>query len=268
VDAFGTRLTEALDARGPLCVGIDPHASLLAQWGLPDSPDGLERFSRTVTDALGDLVPVLKPQSAFFERFGHAGIKVLESTIRHARESGALVLLDVKRGDIGSTAEAYADAYQSIADAITVHPYLGTIEPFIRPGKGLFVVALSSNPEGRTIQLARTEDGRTVVQYVIDEAARHNRGPEMGDVGVVVGATAGETGIDLSRLNGPILAPGLGAQGATADDLGRVFAGAERAVLPSYSREILRYGPHIDALREAAKRSLAECRKVLKYDVL
>src|SRR5262249_1196455 len=108
---FGERLVEAVRERGPLCVGIDPHAALLKQWGLPDSAEGLEIFATTVIDTLGDRVPVLKPQSAFFERFGSAGIAVLESTIRQSRAAGALVLLDVKRGDIASTAEAYAQAY-------------------------------------------------------------------------------------------------------------------------------------------------------------
>jgi orotidine-5'-phosphate decarboxylase len=274
VATFGTRLSDALDKRGPLCVGVDPHSSLLVEWGLPDTPEGLERFCGIVTEAIADLVPVLKPQSAFFERFGSAGIGVLESTIRHAREGGALVLLDVKRGDIGSTATAYAQAYLEpdaplAADAITVHPYLGfgSLNPFLDAAKthdvGVFVVALSSNPEGRPVQLARGPDGRTVAQSLIDEVARHNEGARpLGSIGVVVGATTGDAGLDLSRLNGPVLAPGLGAQGATVADLGTVFAGLDGAVLPSYSREILRHGPNIDSLREAAKRSLAECRKV------
>src|SRR6185369_4721478 len=123
--------------RGPLCVGIDPHPSLLTAWGLPDTPAGLAVFAETVVDALADRVAVLKPQSAFFERFGSSGIAVLESTIRHSRERGALVLLDVKRGDIGSTASAYATAYLDptsplFADAVTVSPYPGfaSLDPF------------------------------------------------------------------------------------------------------------------------------------------
>src|SRR3990170_4435160 len=129
-EPFGARLRRAMDERGPLCVGIDPHASLLSEWGLSDDIAGLERFARTVVEALADRVAVLKPQSAFFERFGSRGIGILESTIRQSREAGALVLLDVKRGDIGSTMAAYADAYLDPAsslraDAITVSPYLG-----------------------------------------------------------------------------------------------------------------------------------------------
>jgi orotidine-5'-phosphate decarboxylase len=276
VDTFATRLLRSLDARGPLCVGIDPHASLLTAWGLPDTPAGLERFCRTAVDALADRVAVLKPQSAFFERFGSAGIAVLESTIRQSREAGALVLLDVKRGDIGSTASAYADAYLAAdgplrSDAVTVSPYLGfgALEPFLAAarahGGGVFVVALSSNPEGGTVQHARGADGRTVAQAMVDEVAARNEGDRpLGSVGVVVGATTGggDFGLDLSRLNGPVLAPGFGAQGATADDLSIVFKGLNGALLPASSREILRHGPDVGALREAAKRSLAECRKV------
>jgi len=279
METFGARLTDALAARGPLCVGIDPHAALLRQWGLPDTSDGLRQFCATVVEALASDIAVLKPQSAFFERFGSAGIGVLESTIRQSREAGALVLLDVKRGDVGSTAEAYADAYLAPdaplrADAVTVHPYLGfgALAPFLARardhGAGVFVVALSSNPEGRELQHALTADGRTVAQALVDAVARENDGEApLGSVGVVVGATAA-AGHDLSRLNGPVLAPGLGAQGATPADLAALFNGLERAVLPASSREILRHGPGVADLREAAKRSLAECRKVLKYGVL
>src|SRR5439155_25341033 len=147
---FGERLAEALDKRGPLCVGLDPHPSLLRDWGLPDDPYGLAEFGRTVVEALAERVPVIKPQSAFYERFGSQGIAVLESTIRQLREAGALVLLDVKRGDIGSTAAAYADAYLDPGsplrvDAVTASPYLGfgslrpMIDKALAHGAGVFV---------------------------------------------------------------------------------------------------------------------------------
>jgi orotidine-5'-phosphate decarboxylase len=269
---FGARLRAALDERGPLCVGIDPHPSLLTAWGLPDSADGLDKFSRTVVDALADRVAVMKPQSAFYERFGSAGIQVLESTIRQLREAGALILLDVKRGDIGSTAAAYADAYLDPgsplhADAITVSPYLGVgalapmIDKAVANGGGVFVLSRTSNPEGHTVQLARISDGRTVAQAVIDELSQVNAGVvPLGDVGVVVGATAAGSGLDLTVLNGPMLAPGLGAQGATPADLRAVFGPELSAVVPSYSREVLAAGPSVDGLRAAAAAALAACR--------
>src|SRR5437763_4593696 len=157
MDPFGARLHEAVAKRGPLCIGIDPHASLLTRWGYGDDVDGLARFSRTVVDTLGDFAAVFKPQSAFYERFGAQGIAVLESTIRQLRAAGALLLLDVKRGDIGSTAAAYAAAYLDpsstlYVDAVTASPFLGfgSLHPMIEKaavhGAGVFVLARTSNP--------------------------------------------------------------------------------------------------------------------------
>jgi orotidine-5'-phosphate decarboxylase len=275
METFGERLATVVAERGPLCVGIDPHAALLERWGLPDDVDGLSTFARTVADALGDRVAVVKPQSAFFERFGSRGVAVLESTIRQLRAAGALVLLDVKRGDIGSTMAAYAAAYLDPAsplhvDAITVSPYLGfgslrpAFDSAAAHGGGVFVLALTSNPEGPAVQHARGADGRTVAQTVIDEISQLNAGAiPLGSIGAVVGATIGETGHDLSAVNGPLLAPGLGAQGATPADLRRVFGPALRTVLPSYSREVLGHGPDVAALQAAAARAVAECRSAL-----
>ncbi|MEU4558219.1 orotidine-5'-phosphate decarboxylase [Actinoplanes sp. NPDC023936] len=275
METFGERLHAAVAERGPLCVGIDPHASLLARWGLSDDIAGLERFARTVVDALADRVAVLKPQSAFFERFGSRGVAILESTIRQSREAGALVLLDVKRGDIGSTMAAYASAYLDpasslCADAITVSPYLGvgSLQPAFdlaaAHGGGVFVLALTSNPEGPAVQHAVTATGKTVAQTVIDEISQVNAGAQpLGSLGLVVGATIGETGHDLSAVNGPLLAPGLGAQGATPSDLRAVFGESLRNVLPSYSREVLSAGPQSSDLRVAAERVLDDCRAAL-----
>lgn len=274
MESFGTRLQAAKDARGPLCVGIDPHAELLARWGLPDDAGGVEQFTQTVIDALADRVAIFKPQSAFFERFGSRGIAVLEGVIRQLRRADAMILLDVKRGDIGSTSTGYAEAYLHptsplCVDAITAHPYLGfgSLTPMVEQarayGGGVFVTALTSNPEAATIQRARTDDGRLVAQHVVDEISQLNGGVAGGSFGVVIGATVGATGLDLSRLGGPILAPGLGAQGATAADLRTVFGDDLAAVLPSYSREVLAAGPDVAALRDSAQRALAACQRVL-----
>jgi orotidine-5'-phosphate decarboxylase len=228
-----------------------------------------------VVDALADRVAVLKPQSAFFERFGSRGISVLESTIRQSRDAGAMVLLDVKRGDIGSTMAAYASAYLDpasplYADAITVSPYLGVGS--LRPafdmaaahGGGVFVLALTSNPEGPTVQHAVAAGSRTVAQTVIDEISQLNAGADpLGSIGLVVGATIGDTGHDLSRVNGPLLAPGLGAQGATPGDLRTIFGDSLPNVLPSYSREVLGAGPDVAGLRSAAQRAADGCRAAL-----
>lgn len=271
METFGERLHRAVRERGPLCVGIDPHPALLARWGLSDDVAGLERFACTVVEALADRVAVVKPQSAFFERFGSRGIRVLESTIRQLREAGTISLLDVKRGDIGSTMAAYAEAYLDPAsslraDAVTLSPYLGVGS--LRPafdlaaahGGGVFVLALTSNPEGPALQHAVTGDGRTVAQRVIDEISQLNEGATpIGSIGLVVGATIGDTGHDLSTVNGPLLAPGLGAQGGTPEQLRTIFGQSLQNVLPSYSREVLGAGPEIPALRAAAQRVADAC---------
>jgi len=263
---FGTRLRAVMDARGPLCVGIDPHGSLLRDWGLAEDVAGLETFTRTVVEAVAPMVSVVKPQSAFYERFGSRGIAVLEGTIADCRAAGALVLLDVKRGDIGSTSQAYADAYldQSsplAVDAITASPYLGfgSLTPMIDTARahdaGVFVLALTSNQEGPQVQHATTGSGRTVGGAMLDELRLLNAGMSpLGSFGAVVGATIGDLGESFD-INGPLLAPGFGVQGGTADDLRRIFGVAAGNVLPSTSREVLRAGPTVGALREATRRA-------------
>jgi orotidine-5'-phosphate decarboxylase len=288
VEAFGSRLAAAVAARGPLCVGLDPHRSLLIDWGVGDDLDGLRRFTDTVVEALAGSVAVLKPQMAFYERFGARGIAVLEDAVAAIRSAGALVLLDAKRGDIGSTMEAYADYLRSDhpmqVDAMTVSPYLGpeSLEPARsaaqRFGGGLFVLARTSNPDAATFQRARV-DGRTVAQVVVDTVRGWNTpawvvgdplpdlgavqdlnsrwGPSTGSFGVVVGATLTELDVDLDGIGGPLLAPGLGAQGGSPADLRRLF-GRDRAVVPTVSRGVLGAGADAGALRAAAEKWAAE----------
>jgi orotidine-5'-phosphate decarboxylase len=263
-----------MDTRGPLCVGIDPHPSLLAAWGLDDSIAALERFTRTVVEALADRVAVLKPQSAFFERFGSRGIAVLEKAVEEARAAGALVLMDAKRGDIGSTMAAYAATYLDkdsplFSDAVTVSPYLGfgSLRPALDAarisGAGVFVLALTSNPEGAEVQRATAADGRSLAQVMLDHMAAENAGAEpLGSVGAVVGATLGDAGVNLD-VNGPLLAPGIGAQGAIPADLPGVFGSAVGNVVPSVSRGVLRHGPDAAGLRVAAGRYVDEVRAAL-----
>lgn len=265
---FGARLHDAMTTRGRLCVGIDPHSSLLHAWGLDDDVAGLERFALTVVDAVAPHVSVVKPQSAFFERFGSRGVAVLERVISESRSAGALVLLDVKRGDIGSTSQAYADAYLDPAsplasDAITASPFLGfgSIDPMIETARrhdaGVFVLALTSNKEGPEVQHARTggpKDAGTVAGMVLANLAHLNAdATPLGDFGAVIGATIGSTD-ERVDFNGPVLAPGYGAQGGTVTDLRRIFGAAARNVLPSSSRDVLAAGPDRLALRDAALR--------------
>lgn len=263
---FGARLAAAVAARGPFCVGIDPHPGLLADWGLTADVAGLEKFALGAVEALAGEIAVLKPQSAFFEAYGSGGIAVLERVVAEAQDAGALVLMDAKRGDIGSTMAAYATAYLAdgsplAADALTVSPYLGfgsltpALDMAARTGRGLFALALTSNPEGATVQRASAFDGRQVAQAVVDGAAERNVGATpLGSIGVVIGATVGTLGVDVSALNGPILAPGFGAQGGSVADLRTVFGAARSRVLPSSSRDVLRHGPDQGLLRDAALR--------------
>ncbi len=272
--AFGARMVAAVARTGPLCVGIDPSPQLLADWGLPDSAEGLATFAGRCVEALAGVVPVVKPQVAFFERHGAAGIAVLERLLADAADAGLLVIADAKRGDVGSTSAAYADAWLGegsplAADAVTAHPYLGlgALAPMVemarRNGRGLLVVARSSNPEGQSVQAAAAAGGRAVGDLVLEGVAALNReeGLAVGAVGAVVGATLAGRPADgaepaptaFSQVGGVLLAPGLGAQGATPADVGALFAGcAPGTVLPSASRSVLGAGPAVDALRRAA----------------
>jgi orotidine-5'-phosphate decarboxylase len=267
--SFGSRARVAMQAYGPACIGIDPHAALLEQWDLPDTVEGLDRFASTCVEAFAGQVAFVKPQSAFFERFGARGVVVLERTLEDLRHTGSLTVLDVKRGDIGSTAQAYADAYLDddapmAADAITVSPFLGfgSLQPFFdvaeKNDAGVFVLALTSNPEGPEVQHARTSAGATVAGNVLAQLATLNANASpMGAFGAVVGATIGDAAEDLA-INGPLLVPGYGAQGGTTDDIRRLFGHVIDQVIPSTSRGVLSAGPDVKALRDAASRVNAE----------
>lgn len=273
---FGARLATAMTTFGPLCAGIDPHPPLLAQWGLSDSVDGLRRFAEICVQAFGGHVAAVKPQAAFFERHGSGGVAVLEEVIAGLRSAGTLCIVDAKRGDIGSTMAAYADAFAGPAsplagDAVTASPYLGfgSLDPLLslarQSGRGVFVLALTSNPEGRQVQHARDADGCAVAAGIVAAAGRANADAdgELGDVGLVVGATVGsavdDLGIDLAASRAPLLAPGIGAQGAGGPELQQVFGPALRQVLAASSREVLGAGPSVSAVRSAAERTAAEC---------
>jgi orotidine-5'-phosphate decarboxylase len=265
-DGFLERVTAAVAAHGPLCAGIDPSATLLADWGLTDDVVGLREFCRVCVDAFAGALAVVKPQVAFFERHGSAGLAELERLIAEASAAGLVVIADAKRGDIDSTAEAYAEAWLSetsplAADAVTAHAYLGlgALAPLVRlagvTGRGVLVVARSSNPEGRSLQLAVTADGSAVEDMLLGEIAALNASGEVppGTVGAVIGATLNPSNYPLSQLGGVILAPGLGAQGAGPSDVASRFAGcAPGSVLPSSSRGLLRHGPDPAAMRREA----------------
>lgn len=273
--SFGFRLQQSVAEHGRLVAGIDPHASLLEAWGLPDTPRGLREFSRIVLAAVAGRVAAIKPQSAFFERHGSAGVAVLEELLESAREAQVLSILDVKRGDIGSTMAAYADAHLRPgapleADAITVSPFLGagSLDPAaqlaIEHGKGLFLLALTSNPDGPQVQHALTAADTPVAR----EIARHAEtlgaaAPgEWSSIGLVVGATVGDSyrrlGLDRAAPSAPLLAPGFGAQGAGPAQMSEVFGESAGHVLVSLSRGLLGAGPDPDSLSRRAEQLRAE----------
>ena len=242
---FGSRLATAIAARGPLCVGIDPHPELMQAWGLGLDADGLARFCDICIQAYSGFA-IVKPQVAFFEAYGSAGFAVLERTIAALQQAGVLVLADAKRGDIGSTMAAYAQAWVGqgplAADAVTASPYLG-------------FGSATSNPEGATVQRAIV-DGRTVAQSIVDAAGAVNRSAatESGSVGVVIGATLGSAVPNVSALAGPVLVPGVGAQGGRPDALGGLGGARPGQLLPAVSREVLQAGPDAAAVRAAGER--------------
>lgn len=276
-ETFAARFAMVRSGPGPLVWGLDPSAALLKAWRLGDDPDGLDRFADIVLDAAAGTVGLVKPQSAFFERHGWRGFRTLSRLIAGARSAGLLVILDVKRGDIASTNDAYAEAFLGPgapmqADAVTVHPYLGlaAMSAFIsrahQAGSCLLVVTRSSNPEGRAVQSARHDDGRQVDQRLLGEIGKLNRtlAPgQIGPVGAVVGPARIEPELDLPGAQALFLAPGAGAQGATLQDVAQVFAACPGRVMPSASRSLLTAGPDIKALQDQAAAMAAQFRKLL-----
>ncbi len=285
-DSFARRFAAARSVQGPLVFGLDPSADLLEAWGLGDSADGLDRFADIVLAAAAGTVGLVKPQSACYERHGWRGIRTLDRLIADARGAGLLVVLDVKRGDVGSTNDAYAEAYLGkgaplAADAVTVHPYLGlgAMGTFVaraaESGSCLLVVTRSSNPEGRAVQAAEVQaalaqddaaGSRTVEQDLLRQIGALNArlAPgELGPVGAVIGPAHMQPELDLAAAHCLFLAPGVGAQGATPQDVAAVFAACPDRVMPSASRSLLAAGPEVSRLQDAVAALAAEFRSLL-----
>ena len=275
--SFARRFAAVRAAPGPLVFGLDPAAELLDSWGLGDTADGLDRFADIVLAAATGPVGLVKPQSAFFERHGWRGVRTLQRLVASARSEGLLVVLDIKRGDVGTTNDAYAEAYLGkgaplAADAITVHPYLGlgAMGAFVtraaEAGSCLLVVTRSSNPDGRVIQAAVAPGGATVEQQLLRDIGALNArlAPgEIGPVGAVVGPTHLRPELDLAAASCLFLAPGVGAQGATPADVAAVFAACPERVMPSASRSLLSAGPDVSRLRDRLSALAAEFRATL-----
>ncbi|WP_342375900.1 orotidine-5'-phosphate decarboxylase [Myxococcus stipitatus] len=273
---FAQRFARLADERSPFCLGVDPSRDLLSKWGLPDTAKGLADFCERIADAAGERVAVVKPQSAFFERHGPEGLQVLQSLMKRFKAAGTLALLDVKRGDIGSTMDAYAETVFGAgspydADAATFTAYLGlgalmkTMERARASGACAFIVVRSSNPEGTSLQTSTGADGRGVAQALADGLREFNEksGPGVLPAGAVMGATLPDSdrGV-VERLGGALmLTPGIGAQGAGFDDLKRLFAGREAQVIPTATRSVLEAGPDLASLRSAIERHVEPARR-------
>ena len=260
---FGTRIEQAFAKYGQLCVGVDPHAQLLEEWGLPETVEGLRSFSLAVLEASIGRVGFIKPQVAFFEKFGAKGFAVLEQFAELAAAEDILVIMDAKRGDIGSTMTGYFEAWLGkeapfICDALTASPFLGVgsmaevMSESLERGKGIFVLAATSNVEGKSVQRARVGDN-TLSQDILRQLEDINSvstsaGSVIGSFGAVVGATQNLSASGLSviqteaELTTPILAPGFGAQGAALADARDLFQAGASRVIASVSRSVLTAG--------------------------
>ncbi len=273
---FASRLQSAFTQYGHLCVGVDPHPFLLDLWGLDDSPRGMFEMSMRVLEACSEHVGIIKPQVAFFERHGSAGFKVLEDVIARARDAEILVIADAKRGDIGSTMEAYAATWLGIgssleSDAVTVSPYLGvdslagTFDMAEANGKGVFVLAATSNSEAASLQRGRALSGRTLAADVLNDVSTRSLAmKDAGGFGVVLGATLRLEEFDVDTSSAyplPVLAPGFGAQGAAVKDAQRLFGALSQNLIVAQTRSILEAGR--DGVAEAVRREAAETANAL-----
>ncbi len=276
---FADRFLTLAQARSPLCVGLDPSRPILRQWGLPEDARGVRRLCEAVLEAAGEEVAVFKPQSAFFEAFGAAGMTELARVTRAIGERGALSLIDAKRGDIGTTMEGYAEAMLGDdsgfgGGAMTAVAYLGfsALAPLLdraaRVGGAVFLVIRSSNPDGAALQTARLADGRSVAEALADDITAFNaaQGQSVGPACAVIGATLEKSVARaiLARLpSALILAPGVGVQGASFADVADRFGSASSRTLPSVSRGILQAGPRIADLRQAIRQARDEAFRLL-----
>ncbi len=260
--SFGDRLTAVFASRGHLCLGIDPHAFLLAEWGLPDTASGAREFGLRTVDAAAGIIGIVKPQVAFFERHGAQGYEALEAVLGAARDAGLLVIADAKRGDVGSTVAAYGEAWLASGsglevDAVTVSAYQGVgsltqvIDLAAAHGKGLFILAATSNPESAATQTAVRDRGQfagsTVAASIVAEVRQLNsEATTLGSVGVVIGATVtmADYGIVADQLTStPILAPGFGEQGARVAQTTELYGVASATAIINVGRSVLRSGP-------------------------
>ncbi len=267
--SFGERLVKTFASSGQLCVGMDPSLDQLKKWGLPERAAGAEQFCIQIIDNCVGEIGLLKPQVSFFEQFGSEGFAALERVLVRASEAGLIVIADAKRGDIGTTMDGYARAWLStegpfVADAVTVSPYLGaesldsTIAIASRNSKGVFILAATSNPEGKVLQSSVSENQRSIASNVASYAAGFNK-ESLGSVGLVIGAQANliDMAIETKKLiHTPILVPGFGAQGAKLSNARSILGELADVAVFSVSRSVAGESPV--GLRERVQSAKAE----------
>ena len=266
--SFGERLLGVFESHGHLCVGIDPSVSQLRSWELPDSAQGAKNFAFSILDAVRDHVGIIKPQVAFFEQFGPEGLAALTEVLEEAQSRGLLVIADAKRGDIGSTMEAYSRAWLSseavfVCDALTVSPYLGldslndTVEIALQNSRGLFILAATSNPEALPIQSSE-RNGQSVAASVLSFASSNGKG-KLGSVGVVLGATVEFSGLGIDvgvAPSFPVLVPGFGAQGARLSEARELLGAYASVSVCSVSRSVA--GDSLNGLEDRVLKAKSE----------
>ncbi|KFI58407.1 orotidine-5'-phosphate decarboxylase [Bifidobacterium choerinum] len=285
---FGLRLSNSMKRYGPLCVGIDPHRQLLADWGYDIDAQGAELYAMRMLQAANGRAAAVKFQTSMFERYGSRGYAALERVLFAARQMDIITIVDCLHGGLSTTISAIADAYfkpdaPMLADAITLLPYYGArslsgvIEDALNNGRGVFVASLTSNPEGASLQTAIRQTGeykgKTVAYGIANTAQKYNVDtPGLGSVGLIIGATIGqwlqESGVAPSSFTGPILSPGYGWQGAEASDLKTVFRGTHGNVLITVSRAIAEHGPDIQSLIQATESIALDVRLALMEEAL
>ena len=274
---FADALTKATKEKSPVCVGLDPNVSKLPE-GISDDAAGVLEFSKGIIDAVKDIAACVKPQMAYYELLGWEGMRAFWETCAYAKEQNLMVIADGKRNDIGSTCEAYADAYLnelSPIDALTVSPYLGSdgINPFlercVKNDKGIFILVKTSNPSSGELQDLPTGDEAVHehMAQLVESWAAQMIGPEtnLSCIGAVVGATYPEELKYLRTLMShvPILIPGFGAQGGTADDVKYGFVPDGTGAIVNSSRGIIFASKGKD-WQEAAQEAANEMAEQLK----
>ncbi len=278
---FGDALADRIAKTSPVCVGLDPQLSKLPV-SLPKTPEGVLEFCKGIIDATADIAACVKPQLAFYEVLGWEGMKVFFEVCAYAKERGLIVIADGKRNDIGSTCEAYAEAYLGAdkpIDALTVTPFLGSdgIAPFMKRctanGKGIFVLVKTSNKSSGELQDLPVGDEslHEHLAQLVESWGLADLGPEssLSCIGAVVGATYPEELKYLRTLmpHLPFLIPGYGAQGGTAADVRNGFLLEGKGAIVNASRSILYASSGDDwqkAARGAPEAMASEIKEVLK----